>query len=100
MHFVGSSTTLQNFILKEAEFAQRWLDIVGDKAEKNNIRFESKVIKTTSSVPGEIVKYAKNKRSDLIIMGTKGRTGLKKILLGSVAQGVVTHARCPVTVIR
>ena len=33
-------------------------------------------------------------------MGTRGRTGLKKILLGSVAQAVVTHASCPVTVMR
>jgi nucleotide-binding universal stress UspA family protein len=36
----------------------------------------------------------------LIIMGTKGRTGLKKIVLGSVASGVISHAKCPVLVVR
>ena len=98
--FRGSTSTLQKFIQKEAEIAQKWLDSVGADADRNNVRFESKVIKTTSSIPEEIIKYAKGKRSDLIVMGTRGRTGLKKILLGSVAQAVVTHASCPVTVVR
>ena len=37
---------------------------------------------------------------DLIVFGTRGRTGFAKKLLGSVALGVVTHASCPVTVVK
>lgn len=70
------------------------------EAEENNVRFESKVIKTRTNIPEEIIEYAKDKRSDLIVMGTRGRTGFKKALLGSVASAVVTHAGCPVMVIR
>lgn len=48
----------------------------------------------------EIVNTAKNRHHDLIIMGTHGRTGLKHVLLGSVAEKVVRLAPCPVLVVR
>ncbi|SRR5579875_794838 len=98
--FRGSTATLEKFVRKQAEIAQRWLDSARNKAEKENVRFESRVIKTRTNIPEEIIKYAMDKRSDLIIMGTRGRTGFKKVLLGSVASAVVTHAGCPVMVIR
>jgi nucleotide-binding universal stress UspA family protein len=44
----------------------------------------------------EIVRYAAEMRADLIVMGTHGRTGLRRALLGSVAEKVVRHAPCPV----
>lgn len=48
-----------------------------------------------------IVREAqKDKAIDLIIMGTHGRTGLKHVLLGSVAEKTVRHAPCPVLVVR
>jgi universal stress protein A len=47
-----------------------------------------------------IVKYAAEHHSDLIVMGTRGRTGAARMLLGSVAQRVVEHAPCPVLTIR
>jgi nucleotide-binding universal stress UspA family protein len=43
---------------------------------------------------------AANNNTDLIVMGTKGRTGLKRFLIGSVADGVVRHSHCPVLVVR
>jgi nucleotide-binding universal stress UspA family protein len=36
----------------------------------------------------------------LIVIGTKGRSGIKKLLLGSVASGVVTYAHCPVMIVK
>lgn len=48
----------------------------------------------------EIVKTAKEKDVDLIVMGTHGRTGLAHALIGSVAEKVVHHARCPVLTIK
>ncbi len=98
--FRGSTTTLEKFIRKQADIAQKWLDAIRTEADRNNVKFESKVIKTRTNVPEEIIKYAKDKKSDLIVMGTRGRTGFKKALLGSVASAVVTHAECPVMVIR
>jgi nucleotide-binding universal stress UspA family protein len=48
----------------------------------------------------EVVEMARREGSDLIVMGTHGRTGLLHMLLGSVAERVVRHAPCAVTVVR
>jgi nucleotide-binding universal stress UspA family protein len=44
----------------------------------------------------EIVRLATEEDVDLIVMGTHGRTGLRRMLMGSVAEAVVRHADCPV----
>lgn len=49
---------------------------------------------------GEIVAFAKDTESDLIVLGTHGRTGPKHLLLGSVAERVVRTASCPVLTVR
>ena len=46
-----------------------------------------------------IVQEAKDKEIDLIVMGSHGRTGLGRILMGSTAQNVIGHAPCPVIVV-
>ena len=48
----------------------------------------------------EIVRVARERNVDLIVMGTHGRTGLKHALLGSVAEKVVRKAPCPVLTVR
>ena len=47
-----------------------------------------------------IVDEAENWKADLIVVGSHGYTGIKKWLLGSVAQSVVSHAPCSVEVVR
>lgn len=48
----------------------------------------------------EIVRYAKEREIDLIVLGTHGRGGLMHVLLGSVAEKVVRKAPCPVLTVR
>jgi nucleotide-binding universal stress UspA family protein len=48
----------------------------------------------------EIVKTAKNWPADLIVIGSHGRTGMRRALLGSVAEAVMRGAPCPVLVVR
>lgn len=48
----------------------------------------------------KIKKNAEREKASLIVIGTRGRTGFSKLLLGSVASGVVTYAPCPVMVAR
>ncbi|GEM82780.1 universal stress protein [Meiothermus hypogaeus] len=47
-----------------------------------------------------IVDFARDSRADLIVMGTHGRTGLERLLLGSVAEGVAHHAPVPLLLVR
>lgn len=47
-----------------------------------------------------IIQYARAVGNDLIVMGTHGRTGLKHVLIGSVAENVVRKAPCPVLTVR
>ena len=54
----------------------------------------------TGSAPNEIVDLARTISADLIVISTHGHTGLKHVLLGSVAEHVVRHAPCPVLVVR
>lgn len=58
-------------------------------------------VSIVSGIPArEINETARLRRSDLIVMGTRGRTGLAHVLLGSTAEGVVRGAPCPVLTAR
>ena len=82
--------------------AQQWFDNIKEKInmDNNNIQLQPDIVVTATSIVSAIVEYAKNKDVDLIVIGTRGRSGFKKLLLGSVASGVVTNAACPVMVVK
>ena len=62
------------------------------------IRFEHRLIEGLAS--DGILNLVDEEQADLIIMGTHGRTGLKRLLMGSVAEKIVRHASCPVLTLR
>ncbi|MDN5844807.1 MAG: universal stress protein [Candidatus Nitrosocosmicus sp.] len=62
--------------------------------------FETAIIESETSAASTIVDYAESKNVDLLVIGSKGRTGLKKMLVGSTASEVVKYSHCPVIVVR
>ena len=79
------------------------LEVVGRAAllaEKRGVKVKPKTSETIGSVVQTITDYAAAEKIDLIVMGTRGMGGFKKMLLGSVSNGVVTHAQCAVLVVR
>jgi nucleotide-binding universal stress UspA family protein len=84
------------------EEAKDWFKRIEDmvKEENPNIKLSTKVILTGIAVYGEIIQYAEKESIDLIVIGTRGRSGVKKLLLGSTASGVATYSSCPVLVTR
>ena len=80
---------------------ESWFEKVRDIANNEGISaVKTETFIDVKSVIGSIIDYASRKDIDLIVIGTKGRTGLKRFLMGSVANGVVQHAHCPVLLVR
>jgi nucleotide-binding universal stress UspA family protein len=73
---------------------------IKEKCKENNVKVNTEVISNAKSIVAQVVDYAESNNADLIVVGTRGRTGFKKLLLGSVASGVVTYAHCPVMVVK
>jgi nucleotide-binding universal stress UspA family protein len=80
---------------------QQWLDKISETGRQNNVEVRAQMIESpASSEAAAIVNFAEEQKADLIVVGTRGRTGFSKQLLGSVASGVVTYAHCPVMVVK
>ena len=86
--------------LSKQEVQAKWFNKILERAKKSDVNIQTDIIVATKSVSSEIVDYADKFNVDLIIVGTRGRSGLKRILLGSVASEVVKYANCPVLIIK
>ena len=78
--------------------AQRQLDRLVAKAKQAGAR--AKGLLWEGIAYDRIVRAARSTRADVIVIGTHGRTGLRRALLGSVASRVITLAPCPVLTVR
>jgi len=68
-------------------------------AEKNNISVKSH-ISISKSVTNNIVSFTKSRKHDLVVIGSHGRTGFNKWLLGSISNGVSQKTKCPVMIVK
>ena len=95
----GPAKHLLTLVVSTNKESQEYLDKVKLKANEYAITIKTEII-AAINVAGGIVDYAEGKNTDLIVVGTRGKSGIKKALLGSVAANVVTYAHCPVLVIK
>lgn len=79
-------------------WAQKRLDSLVAQAKKSRARVKGFVLEGAAS--DEIVRFARARRVELIVMGTHGRKGIAKLFVGSVADRVVAAATCPVLTVR
>jgi nucleotide-binding universal stress UspA family protein len=68
-------------------------------AQSRGIRAKGELIGAGSTVQA-LVEFAAAENVDLIVVGTRGMTGFKKLILGSVSTGLISHSHCPVLVVR
>ncbi|HYT44981.1 MAG TPA: universal stress protein [Methylomirabilota bacterium] len=101
----ATPSSVNDIIQTSKQEAERWLERVKEQQQHDdeNIKVKLKtevILASTPIVASELVDYARDENVDLIVVGTRGRSGIKKILLGSTASGIVTHAHCPVMIVK
>ena len=97
---IGYKANLGANILKEQEnFATKIVKDLESSAKKFNVPFSFKVI-ASNSVSKAIIGHANSKKFDLVIIGSHGRTGFRKLVLGSVANNVLQQVKCPVMLVK
>lgn len=85
---------------EEMQEFKEWLDKISQNAKQNSVQLKKEIINSQMSVEAAIVEYAESEGVDLIVIGTKGNSDIKDMLLGSIASGVVKYATCPVMVVK
>ena len=97
------------------EFGMTFIDTKGllDEAERQStkkiaelgekffsgLNVETHVLRAVHPVHTEIVDFVKKNKVDMIVMATHGRTGMRRLILGSVTEKIVREAPCPVLVV-
>ncbi len=91
----GKLKAYQDALKKDAA---KLLNGIVQLGEEEGVTVHEEVL--VGSVKKTILDYAKNKKVDLIVIGTKGMSGISKFLMGSVATDVIAHAHSPVLAVR
>ncbi len=91
------------FSLDLADDVKRLREVAKDRASSDEAALPKenvKVLVRTGAAVDQILKVAKETGADMIVMGTHGRTGVARAVLGSVTDQVIQRAPCPVLAIR
>jgi nucleotide-binding universal stress UspA family protein len=94
-----SATQTNDLIERARTSVLKTLEDAAAKFSDLGIPVEAKLLEG-QVVHREIIREAETSKADLIVIGSHGRTGLKRLFLGSVAQSVLGEAHIPVLVVR
>jgi nucleotide-binding universal stress UspA family protein len=92
--------TLQRYYVYASRNAEQWIEEVASFAASLGVNARTRVLKRATSIVKAITDYASSQQVDLIVVGRKGMGGFKRLLVGSVSNGVVNHATSSVLVVR
>ena len=97
----GKVSIVEAFRNARRESAQQWIRKIEPEARKNDVVFSGEIIdEDISSEADAITEYAQKNSYDLIVIGSRGRSKLKRLLTGGVANSVVNNTKTTVLVIR
>ena len=82
------------------ENGQKIVDDVKHEASAKKLNVQTEVLMDVGAVSKAIVEYAEKNNVNLIVIGTKGISGIKRMLVGSTASEVVKYSHCPVMVVK
>ncbi len=84
---------------KQKETAEKYLTSLAEEVRKRGFKVTS-MVRTGQQVAEEIIDFAKESGTDLIVMYTHGRSGITRWVLGSVALKILTRAETPILLLR
>ncbi|MGH7279095.1 MAG: universal stress protein [Candidatus Rokuibacteriota bacterium] len=93
-----SPTVYDRIVASAMAWARKQMDALVKKARAAGVKTAGTVVEGVAA--DRIVKAARARRASMVVMGTHGRTGLSRFLLGSVASRVISTAPCPVLTVR
>jgi nucleotide-binding universal stress UspA family protein len=93
-----SPATYDQLAASGSRWASKEMERLVKKARGAGVKATSTVVE--GSAADRIVRVARARKADLIVMGTHGRTGMSRFLVGSVAARVISTAACPVLTVR
>jgi nucleotide-binding universal stress UspA family protein len=99
------TATIPSHVIDLKKQAQAYLSKISEKIHHkhsdtgNIVKVKTDII-ASNKIADAIVNYAKDKRIDLIVVGPRGKSKLKSLVLGSVTSDVVRLANCPVLTVR
>ena len=94
-----SAQEVSNIEKRWTDLAQHTLDAVVKQATTKGVKVKPLVVKS-DVISDAIIASARKSKADLIVMASHGHRGLKRLLLGSETQQVLTHSNVPVLVLR
>ena len=94
------ANTLNEYFEVARNESKRIVEQVKELAESDGVEAVCLIQENVFSIVEAIVNLAEERKVDLVVMGTRGRSGFKKLLMGSVSSGVLNHAHCSVLVVR
>jgi nucleotide-binding universal stress UspA family protein len=97
---VGAPGDLTEYYKVESQDATKLVGDMMDMAKQSGVEATSKVLQPVTSVVEAISEYATSEKVDLIVVGTRGLGGIKRLVLGSVSGGLTSNAPCSVLVVR
>lgn len=96
----GFDSRVKNAILKkQKKVAKEDIKNFQNQAERAKVVYSYALIET-KSIARTILSFSKSKKIDLIVMGSHGRKGFNKLLLGSIANAVSQQSSCPVLILK
>jgi nucleotide-binding universal stress UspA family protein len=96
----STAPAMKEFFDKARNDAEVVVKQVVSKAEASGIKVRGEIVENVPSVVEAITDYADEWKVQLVVVGTRGLSGFKKLLLGSVSGALVSHASCSVLVVR
>ena len=98
----GNVSLVDAFRKVRKDSAEQWMNKISQEAKSQGVTFKSEIIddEDVSSEAGVITEYAQRNKFDLIVIGSKGRSKLERLLTGGVTNAVVNSAKAPVLVVR